>query len=72
MTPETLSRAGRCIHGHHWQVPLAHSLSVNPRTMRRWARDGAPDSIACELLELLSVKQTDTARAIAELLPYAE
>lgn len=37
MTPIDLEKAGRALYGVYWQTPMAHALSVNPRTVRRWA-----------------------------------
>ncbi len=56
ITPELLQSAGECLHGAHWQVPLSRDMKVADRTMRRWAKDGAPDSIAPELVELLTLR----------------
>lgn len=45
LTPDLLCRAGIALHGREWQAPLAQTLGVNDRTIRRIAaaaRQGEP------------------------------
>jgi len=35
---ELLETAGRALYDEDWTTPLAHSLGVNPDTMRKWKR----------------------------------
>lgn len=37
MTPNELAAAARTLFGPHWQSPLARTVDVNDRTVRRWA-----------------------------------
>ena len=55
MTPATLARIGRALHGEQWQTPLAVDLDVADRTMRRWIAGDTPipAGIAGELKPLL-------------------
>ena len=60
MTTEQLQQAGRLLYGDQWQSNLARSLSVDDRTVRRWAsgESAIRQSIANEIIELLKNNQS--------------
>lgn len=51
MTPAELSAICIARYGEHWQTKLAHSLGINPRTVRRWASGdvSVPPAVAAQL-----------------------
>lgn len=64
MSPDALRAAGKALYGERWQSPLADSLAVNRRSVKRWV-DGdwpIPDRIAAEVDALLAERQTTIAR----------
>lgn len=71
MKPSTLRAAGECLHGTHWQVPLARQLGINDRTVRGWVQDNPrsaiPDSIAGELVALLKQRRVDINAVLPQL-----
>ena len=56
ISPHELVLIGRAIYGAHWKTPMAADLQVNDRTVERWERQGAPDTIATELLQAYTEK----------------
>ncbi len=66
MTTEQLQRAGRLLYGDQWQSNLARSLSVDDRTVRRWASGDSAikQSIADEIVGLLRDNQSDIGKFI--------
>lgn len=69
MTPDLLARAGRCLHGDHWQVPLSRDLGVNDRTMRHWAAGDRPIpvEIGLELIPMLRKRRQESGDLIWKL-----
>jgi hypothetical protein len=61
--PEALAQIGKTAFGYQWQTPLAKTLQVADRTMRRWTHDGAPLRIGRELLTILSAQEESIHRA---------
>ena len=61
MTTEQLQKAGQLLYGDQWQSNLARSLSVDDRTVRRWAsgESAIKQSIANEIIELLKNNQSE-------------
>ena len=57
MTPEELKEIGIKIHGAGWQSRLARSLSINPRTVRRWAAGDSTIPTAVEKLLIIEAKK---------------
>ena len=68
MTTEQLQKAGRLLYGDQWQSNLARSLSVDDRTVRRWASGDSAikKSIASEVMQLLRVNQKDIIEYLAD------
>ena len=68
MTTEQLQQAGRLLYGDQWQSNLARSLSVDDRTVRRWAsgESAIKQSIANEVMQLLRVNQKEISEYLAD------
>lgn len=68
MNTEQLQQAGRLLYGDQWQSNLARSLSVDDRTVRRWASGGSAikQSIANEVMQLLRVNQKEISEYLAD------
>lgn len=72
--PQLIAAAGRALFGAQWQVPLAQSLGINERTMRRIAqaeREGdeypvAPGALR-DLQALITARQADLAAVLIDL-----
>lgn len=60
MTPARFSQVDALLYGSAWRDPLARSLKVAERTVRRWASgdNPIPDGVANEL-SLLCRKQSE-------------
>lgn len=58
MNKEILEKVGVACFGNAWQTDLAKALTVNSRTVRRWASGEAPipKNIRNELLALLEAR----------------
>ena len=69
MTPDLLRRCGEALYGPRWQVPLAHDLLVETRTIRRWcAGDAAiPDGVRRDLIQLIEERIAALTESVAEL-----
>ena len=74
MTIEQLERAGRLLYGDLWQSNLARSLSVDDRTVRRWAsgESAIKQSIANEIIELLKNNQSEINQFINQFINQTE
>lgn len=62
-----LADIGRAVFGQHWQVPLAKTLKVHDRTLRRWANDGGPLELTEQLRIILEDRQKEIHRALGAL-----
>ena len=62
-----LADIGRAVFGQHWQIPLAKSLKVHDRTLRRWANDGGPLELADPLRIILEERQKEIHLALGAL-----
>ena len=67
MTPELLRRAGEALYGPRWQSELARDLDISDRSMRTWAKSGAPESATAEIIVLLEKRTADIAELVAEI-----
>ena len=64
MTTHRLRRIGEAIYGAEWVSPMARDLSVNLRTMQRWAAgDTAPPDTVFADLKLLAARGGAELRA---------
>ena len=61
--PDTLRLIGKTAFGKQWQTPLAKTLQVADRTMRRWTDEGAPFRICRELFSILSDREESIRQA---------
>lgn len=59
-SPDLLRQIGKVVFGKQWQTPLANTLKVADRTVRRWDEEGAPLRIGRKLFTIL----TDHQKAI--------
>jgi hypothetical protein len=52
---ERVRRVGRVLYGERWLAPLAATLTINPRTLRRWAsgQQALPPAIVERLRALM-------------------
>lgn len=66
MTPDTLATVGSALFGPTWQTRLANALSVNDRTMRRWAsgENPIPAYVRGELIALCEKRRDRIGEAI--------
>ena len=69
MNTEQLQQVGRLLYGDQWQSNLARSLSVDDRTVRRWAsgESAIKQSIANEIIELLKNNQSEINQFIEKM-----
>jgi len=71
VSPQRLESIGQTLFGGAWQSELARYLNVNGRSVRRWARDGAPARLATELATLCR-ERADALRHVADELDGAQ
>ena len=69
MNINQIQQAGRLLYGDLWQSNLARSLSVDDRTVRRWAsgESAIKQSIANEIIELLKNNQSQINQFIEKM-----
>lgn len=51
LTPDLLRQVGEAVHGRQWQTPLAGSLGISDRHLRKWIAGDRP--IPADLLKTL-------------------
>ncbi len=63
-----LHQVGEALYGEtSWKSPLARDLGVSVRTMTRWAKDGTPPTVFCDLLVLLRKRNLTLVYLLREL-----
>lgn len=69
MTPKTLATVGSALFGPTWQTRLANAISVNDRTVRRWASGemSIPVTLREELLQIAGDRRQQIEDAIHTL-----
>lgn len=70
--PHILADIGRAVFGQHWQAPLAKTLKVHDRTLRRWANDGGPLELTETLRAVLEERQKEIHRVLGALTELGE
>lgn len=65
--PDTVAQIGRALFGQQWHLPLAKTLKVHDRTLRRWINDGCPARLAPALRRILNTRRTEIEIALTSL-----
>lgn len=70
MNKEFLAKVGVACFGNTWQTDLAKALTVNNRTVRRWASGETPipQNIKNELLDLIKAREIELDEVKKELM----
>lgn len=65
--PDTVAQVGRALFGQQWHLPLAKTLKVPDRTLRRWINDGCPSRLAPALRRILDARKAEIETALTSL-----
>lgn len=67
MIPSSFCAAGEALYGPRWHSSLAEALSVDRRTIRRWANGewAVPEGAAEDIRKLLAERQSAIRKLLA-------
>lgn len=68
--PECLIEMGRAAYGDDWQSPLARALNIDEKSLRDWAKNGAPAWVCGQLRGYLNWRAQEISEALKFFEPW--